>query len=500
MTKQKSASRLWGAVFFVVTKGLADDDHQVADFYNPKIGTVLILAPKRFAGSAATNGVLILSTKSAYQFLSSVLVCGLIAGCATIITSRAEVVRKIRDFKQTGVQDRFFSEFRSFEEVSAAGDERLRQGDPEGAERLFRFALIKGEILQQKNTARAKIIVENQKKEVAAVAPRPEFQAQAQAQVITVSPTKELPKKNRVADGLEPQIAKGALSSATGPEGDQPSVATIDHCELLVGAETLYTVKKRETLQTVGARIGVSPEILARDNNIPSQTILRRGLVIKVASRHIIPKKVNDGLVINIPDRMLYYFRNGAINSAIPVTLGRAKSKNRTLWQTPTGGFSIVAKVKDPTWRVPLSIRKEMEEKGRHVVTEVAPGPANPLGKYAFRTSIPGIMIHSTNVPFTYGYNSHGCIRIFPVQMQELFKKLKVSTKGEIIYQPVKLAVTEKGRIFLEVHDDVYGKIKDFKTTVRDVVKNQGKMNLIDWSKVQRMVREKSGIAEDVSL
>ena len=40
---------------------------------------------------------------------------------------------------------------------------------------------------------------------------------------------------------------------------------------------------------------------------------------------------------------------------------------------------------------------------------------------------------------------------------EKLFYSVDVGTQGEIIYEPVKIG-THDGNIFIEVHDDIYGK------------------------------------------
>jgi L,D-transpeptidase ErfK/SrfK len=84
--------------------------------------------------------------------------------------------------------------------------------------------------------------------------------------------------------------------------------------------------------------------------------------------------------------------------------------------------------------------------------------------------------------------------------MEEFFKEVKVNTLGEIIYKPVKLAVTEEGRVFLEVHRDVYGKSRSgLATEARRLIEKQNLSERVDWQKVESIVRHTSGIAEDIS-
>jgi hypothetical protein len=142
-----------------------------------------------------------------------------------------------------------------------------------------------------------------------------------------------------------------------------------------------------------------------------------------------------------------------------------------------------------------------MEDEGKEIIASMPPGPKNPLGKYAIRTSIPGIMIHSTTKPGSiYSFASHGCVRVSPEQMEEFFKEIKVNTPGEIIYRPVKLAVTEEGRIFMEVHQDAYAKKTRFDIVAKQLIEKQNLSERVNWNKVESVIRNKAGIAEDISL
>ena len=135
------------------------------------------------------------------------------------------------------------------------------------------------------------------------------------------------------------------------------------------------------------------------------------------------------------------------------------------------------------------------------VITSVPPGPGNPLGKYAIKTSLPGILIHSTTKPGSiYSFASHGCIRVYPEDLEGLFKEIKINMLGEIIYRPVKLAVTEEGRIFMEVHKDAYSKNMGLDTEARRLIEKQNLSDRVNWAKVKTMIKLKAGIAEDISL
>jgi L,D-transpeptidase ErfK/SrfK len=112
-----------------------------------------------------------------------------------------------------------------------------------------------------------------------------------------------------------------------------------------------------------------------------------------------------------------------------------------------------------------------------------------------------GILIHGTIAPNSvYGFNSHGCIRVLPGNMQEIYKDIQVNTNGEIIYQPVKLAVSDDGRIFIEVHGDVYDRLGNLEEVAKGLIIKYNAQQKVDWEKVRATVRNKSGFPEDVTV
>ena len=269
----------------------------------------------------------------------------------------------------------------------------------------------------------------------------------------------------------------------------------------LIGNTNVYTVMPNDTLKLVAAKLGVNRQHLARMNKLDSKAVLKVGQKLKYNNRKIIPRQINDGIVINIPELTLYYFKLGKLAASMPVALGSAPKNKKHDWKTPTGKFKIIAKQKDPTWFVPHSIRSEMESVGKGTIASVPPGPQNPLGKYAIKTSLPGILIHSTIKPGSiYSFASHGCIRVSPIQMEEFFKEIKINTPGEIIYEPVKLAVTMKGSIFLEVHQDAYGMSAGLGDEAKRMIEKHNLSDRVDWKKVESVIRQKEGIAKEITL
>lgn len=261
----------------------------------------------------------------------------------------------------------------------------------------------------------------------------------------------------------------------------------------VTGGDTEYIVQRGDFLIAIGARFGVAPKLLARQNGIPYDAVIHPGQRLRIHNPHIVPEALDDGILINLPQRMLFHFSQGKLREAYPVGLGKPS------WATPQDEFKVVSKVENKTWVVPKSIQEEMRREGKIVREKVPPGPDNPLGKYWLGLDLWGYGIHSTIAPTSiYQFRSHGCIRLHPDDIAELFEQVRVGTQGRIIYQPVLLAVIEDGRILLEVHRDIYKKGIDPAQTVRDMAEANGFSHALDWPAVDAVIAAQDGIAREV--
>jgi len=298
-------------------------------------------------------------------------------------------------------------------------------------------------------------------------------------------------------------VLKGVILERKRVSSDNEELADADDNDFprLVGEDFVYTVRKRDSLRLIAAKFGVSKNNIIRQNRLKVNAPLKAGQRLQIVTRRILPKEIDEGIVINIPDRILYLFKDGKLENMYPVAVGKPSIKGEKAWHTPTGNFSIVGKLRDPAWRVPPSIKDEMGRQGKEVLDEVPPGDANPLGRYALRTSIPGILIHGTNTPSSvYAFSSHGCIRVYPDNMKQLFLDVKVHTQGKIIYKPIKLAESDQGRVYMEVHNDVYDKVNNLEIEAWKIITSSKVNDRVDWEKVMNAVRARSGVPEDVSL
>ena len=260
----------------------------------------------------------------------------------------------------------------------------------------------------------------------------------------------------------------------------------------IVGSELQHTVQRGDSLSKVGARYGVSTQELAEANGIELTSVLRVGQTLKVNTRHIVPSNFGASIVVNVPQRMLFFFSSNGPVQSFPVSAGRRG------WKTPIGEFTVTNLETDPTWDVPLSIQEEMRQQGKPVVTRVPPSPQNPLGKYWIGLSIPGVGIHGTNAPSSiYSLVTHGCVRLNPDDIEKLFSQVETGVKGRMIYQPV-LVVKEDRSVFLEVHPDAYKTEPDPLSAVLATARME--QDLLDMTLVREVIRKQDGVARDVTL
>ena len=267
----------------------------------------------------------------------------------------------------------------------------------------------------------------------------------------------------------------------------------------LVGAEWVHTAIAGESWTTIGAREGITPQVLAARNGRTLKSPLRAGDVIVIDSRHIVPQALfapdsdGNGLVVNIPQRLLFQYADGRLHAHYPVAVGGSN------WQTPLGAFRILVKEENPTWDVPESIQDEMRRTGKRVLTRVPPGPHNPLGNYWLGLSLDSVGIHGTNAPQSiYSFATHGCIRLAPDDIEALYMQVSEGDIGRIIYEPV-LVAYDGTDVYLEVHPDPYRRVPDLLQRAIDLLNAAGLTAKVEQTEVVETVRRAEGIATPVT-
>jgi L,D-transpeptidase ErfK/SrfK len=197
-------------------------------------------------------------------------------------------------------------------------------------------------------------------------------------------------------------------------------------------------------------------EEMRRANPGVDQWLPGEGTALYLPTQTILPEAPHKGIVVNVPAMRLYYFttEKSAADPAVSITkvTSHPVGVGTEGWGTPFGEAKVVQHARDPVWYVPASVRKEHAERGDPLPSVVQPGPDNPLGKYAMTLSLPGYLIHGTNKPAGVGMrSSHGCLRLYPEDIEELFGRVRRGTEVRLVNQPV-LAGWHEGQLYLEVH------------------------------------------------
>jgi L,D-transpeptidase ErfK/SrfK len=263
----------------------------------------------------------------------------------------------------------------------------------------------------------------------------------------------------------------------------------------LVGDEQAARVENGDTLLDIAREAGLGYQQVQDANPGVDAWIPKPGTEVVLPSRWILPRSRHRGVVINLPEMRLYLYPGStAPGEEVEIrTFAIGIGADET--PSPVRSFSIRTKEKNPTWVVPPSILKTMDPPRR----VVPPGPDNPLGAYRMRLSYGLYSIHGTDSPWSIGrLATHGCIRLYPEDIGELFRSVQVGTPGEILYQPVKLGEAG-GRIYVEVHPDIYRRVRDLARLALQEVRKAGVAERVDLARIRSAVREASGVPLDVT-
>jgi len=259
----------------------------------------------------------------------------------------------------------------------------------------------------------------------------------------------------------------------------------------VIGALKTHTVKGQDSLIEIARKYNIGYNEITDANPKLDAFVPGDGKSATIPTLWILPElAAYDGIVINLSEMRLYFFSKKSAGTVrtFPIGIG---SEGK---ETPVGNFTIIEKIVKPSWRVPESIRKERPE----LPPVVPPGPDNPLGTHALRLSLGSVLIHGTNRPYAVGRKaSHGCIRMYPEDIPNLFQIVPRGAKVTITRQPLKIGLSGD-RVYLEVHKDTELQINYFNETVRLLIKKD-LYKKVDKDKMLVALREKKGFPVDIS-
>jgi L,D-transpeptidase ErfK/SrfK len=257
----------------------------------------------------------------------------------------------------------------------------------------------------------------------------------------------------------------------------------------VIGTPSWVEIRQKDTLLDVARRYDlcyynelefIYPRI---DEWIPPV-----GKILGLPTIWVLPPTKHQQLVINLPEQRLYYFNKAnASVQTYPIGIGDEG------WETPIGVFHINDKRPNPAWYIPVSLQ------AKYGMKVMPAGPDNPLGDFIMKFSAGAYGIHGTNIPWGVGgLVSHGCIRLYPEDIKILYPQVKLGTKLEIMYEPVKIGQRD-GCIYIEAHPDIYLRLPDYQRYAMEKLTQMQLTDKVDLKRFQLAIFLQNGIPADIS-
>jgi L,D-transpeptidase ErfK/SrfK len=154
-------------------------------------------------------------------------------------------------------------------------------------------------------------------------------------------------------------------------------------------------------------------------------------------------------------------------------------------------------------------VRAEHKANGEILPAVVPAGPDNPLGAYKFTLGWPSYLIHGTNKPYGVGLrSSHGCLRLYPEDVEKLFGMVAPGTPVTVVNQPFVFG-WHNDQLYLQAYDVLEDDKRDWskaqtkllsKTLTRRIESELAtRKESIDWTRVAQITKDPRGLALSVS-
>ncbi len=295
-------------------------------------------------------------------------------------------------------------------------------------------------------------------------------------------------------------IAALLILSLAAPAG--AAEFTLAPNQTVLGSIQSYIIKANDTLIALQRPYDIGYAELVAANPSINPWLPGDGTHVVIPTQFVLPDAPHVGIVINLGERRLYYFHpDGKTVETFPVGVG--VEGKRTL----VGATKVVSKEKNPIWYPPLSIHAEDPTLPKFV----PPGPDNPLGAYAMHLGWTNYLIHGTNKPDGVGRNvSHGCIHLYPEDIQRLFSEVPIGTPVRVVDQSVLTAWID-GRLYVAIHPsqsqtDQLDLIEPMTPSIPDDLVGRVAIaagiyhNQVDWNAVERAGLARTGLLVPVTL
>ncbi|MEO1201980.1 MAG: L,D-transpeptidase family protein [Pseudomonadota bacterium] len=258
-------------------------------------------------------------------------------------------------------------------------------------------------------------------------------------------------------------------------EPSHPNRFVIDSADDdVIGAPQIVLAGETDTLSDLAREYGLGYDEIVAANPTLNPWLPGEGAPVLLPTEYVLPDGPREGIVLNLAARRVFYFPETPVEGdeseqlvlTFPVGIGRVG------WETPLGEATVISKAVDPTWYPPASVRREHAEMGDPLPAVVPPGPDNPLGTRVLKLDMPGYLLHGTNQPYGVGMRvSHGCVRLYPENIEWLYDLVDVGEAVRIVNQPYLLGQRD-GEWFFEGHepleDDAIDPVERLETLLAD--------------------------------
>lgn len=230
----------------------------------------------------------------------------------------------------------------------------------------------------------------------------------------------------------------------------------------VVGELQRIEARENDTFVDIARAYNLGFDELVQANPDVDPWLPGAGTSVMLPTQFIIPDVPQEGIVINVAAKRLFYFPGPAAEGEPPAVVTYPIGIGREGAATPTGRTTVTGKGRDPVWFPTASIRREYAADGNPLPRQVPPGPDNPLGRYVLILGMPSYLIHGTNRPAGVGMRvSHGCVRLFPENIEQLYAVAPVGVSVTIVNEPW-LAAWHQSRLLLEAHPPLVDDDRDW--------------------------------------
>lgn len=272
----------------------------------------------------------------------------------------------------------------------------------------------------------------------------------------------------------------------------------------VVGMDRFVRTSAQDTLLDLARQYGFGYDELRMSNPDVDPWLPGEGTTVVLPSRHVLPEGPREGIVINLEEMRLFYFPppqsgdegEGARRRVFtyPISVGKEGL------DTPVTLTTVVEKVHNPIWYPPESVRREYAARGEQAPAMVPPGPDNPLGPLAMKLDLPGVLIHGTNKPYGIGMPvTHGCIRMYPEDIEVLMPRVERGTPVRIVRQAWKTG-WRNGVFYFETTQPRSGNYEEDLAELRRRISEalEGHDYEVDWPTLEGTLFRPRGVAQPV--